>query len=180
MPIAVLTQNVVGTTTGSVLVDNSTATSVTSVGSWLVAITIAGFQGTNYQTHIATATTTDSFTWKPVMPVAAAGKYWLQARWTADATRATNAIYTLTDNNGVAIKTVNQRINNNTWVNLGLGTKFANFPAATVKLSTSSLGTVSADAVCILPAVVTTNINYIFTDHLNTPRVITGSVAKFS
>jgi RHS repeat-associated protein len=173
MPIAVLTQTVVGTATGSVLVDNSTAASVTAVGSWPVATTIAGFQGTNYQTHIATATTTDSFTWKPAMPVAATGKYWLQARWTADATRATNAIYTLTDTNGVAIKTVNQRSNNNTWVNLGLGTKFANFPAATVKLSTSSLGTVSADAVRILPAVVTTSVNYIFTDHLNTPRVIT-------
>jgi RHS repeat-associated protein len=173
MPIAVLTQTVVGTTTGSVLVDNSTTASVTAVGSWPVATTIAGFQGTNYQTHIATATTTDSFTWKPAMPVAAAGKYWLQARWTADATRATNAIYTLTDPNGVNVKTVNQRSNNNTWVNLGLRTKFANFPAATVKLSTSSLGTVSADAVRIMPAVVTTSVNYIFTDHLNTPRVIT-------
>jgi RHS repeat-associated protein len=65
------------------------------------------------------------------------------------------------------------KFTHNTWVNLGLRTKFANFPAATVKLSTSSLGTVSADAVRILPAVVTTSINYIFTDHLNTPRVIT-------
>jgi RHS repeat-associated protein len=173
MPIAVLTQTVVGTTTGSVLVDNSTTASVTAVGSWPVATTIAGFQGTNYQTHIATATTTDSFTWKPAMPVAATGKYWLQARWTADATRSTNATFTLTGQDGVAVKTVNQRNNNNTWVNLGLRTKFANFPAATVKLSTSSLGTVSADAVRILPAVVTTSINYIFTDHLNTPRVIT-------
>jgi RHS repeat-associated protein len=37
----------------------------------------------------------------------------------------------------------------------------------------TELGNVSADAVRILSAVVTTSINYIFTDHLNTPRVIT-------
>jgi RHS repeat-associated protein len=36
-----------------------------------------------------------------------------------------------------------------------------------------SLGTVSADAVRAVPAQVATKIHYVFTDHINTPRVIT-------
>jgi RHS repeat-associated protein len=45
--------------------------------------------------------------------------------------------------------------------------------AATVKLAASNLGTVSADAVRAVPAQVTTKVHYVFTDHINTPRVIT-------
>jgi RHS repeat-associated protein len=42
-----------------------------------------------------------------------------------------------------------------------------------MKLAASTLGTVSADAVRAVPAQVATKIHYVFTDHLNTPRVIT-------
>ena len=120
---------------------------------------------------MATAFATDSFTWKVNIP--APGKYFFQARWTADATRASNATYTVTGTDGVSSRARDQRSSNNTWVNLGLKTINAAVYIANVTLSTSSLGTVSADAVRALPAVVTTHVHYVFTDHLNTPRVIT-------
>jgi RHS repeat-associated protein len=170
MPIAVLTQVVGGSGAGVVQVDNTDTVNVTAVGSWPAATTIPGYQGTNYQAHAATATTTDSFTWKVNIPTP--GRYWFQARWTADATRAGNATYTITGTDGVSTKVVDQRINNNTWVNLGVKSITA-AGVATVKLSTSSLGSVSADVVRALPSTATTSVNYVFTDHLNTPRVIT-------
>jgi RHS repeat-associated protein len=170
MPIAVLTQAVTGTSTGSVQVDNTDTANVTAVGSWPAATAIPGYQGSNYQAHAATATTTDSFTWKVNIP--APGRYWFQARWTADATRAGNATYTVTGSDGVSTKVVDQRTNNNTWVNLGVKTITA--PGqVTVRLATSGLGSVSADVVRALPSVAATSVNYVFTDHLNTPRVIT-------
>jgi RHS repeat-associated protein len=92
----------------------------------------------------------------------------------ADASRASDATYSLTDDMGTDIRTVDQR-GNNTWVTLGLKKKDYTFswPGYNVTLNSSALGTVSADAVRILPAVFTTNVNYVFADHLNTPRVIT-------
>ena len=170
MPIAVLTQNINGTT-GAVFTDNSATANVTAVGSWPAATAIAGFYGSNYQTHAATASTSDSFTWRVTLP--AVGKYFFQARWPADATRATNATYTITGTDGVSAIAVNQRTNSNTWATLGLKVNTTAGSVATVKLTTSSGGTVAADAVVAVPALATTSVHYVFTDHLGTPRVIT-------
>jgi RHS repeat-associated protein len=170
MPIAVVTQTATTTGPGSVTVDNTDTANVTAVGSWPAATTIAGFQGSNYQAHVATATTTDSFTWRVNIPVP--GKYWFQARWTADATRSGTATYTITGADGVTIKAVDQRSGGNTWTPLGAKTITAP-GVVTVQLSAASNGTVSADAVQALPGVVATKANYVFADHLDTPRVIT-------
>jgi RHS repeat-associated protein len=171
MPVAVLTQAISAPGTGIVQVDNTDTTKIAVVGSWPASTAIAGFAGTNYQTHVASAGT-DSFTWKLTLPTT--GKYYFQARWTADATRASTATYTATGTDGVTTRIVDQKLNNNTWVNIGLKTNSTVNNVATIKLGTSSLGTVSADMVRAVPVTaVTTNINYVFTDHLNTPRVIT-------
>jgi RHS repeat-associated protein len=174
MPIAVLTQTIGSTTTGSVMTDNSDTANVSAVGSWPLATAPIGYQGVNYQTHaIATAGSADSFTWNLNIPASFTGKFWVQARWPADASRASDATYTVTDRNGGDFRTVDQRGNNNTWVTLALKKQIVGGPDHSVTLSSSGLGTVSADAVRMLPAVFTTNINYVFADHLNTPRVIT-------
>ena len=174
LPIAVITQTIGPKPAGAVVADNSDAASV-AVGTWATANTPAGsFQGADYRTHAAVAgTSTDSFTWKLNLP--GPGKYFFQAKWNADATRATDAKYTITGANtdGTTVKTVNQQSNGNTWTYLGL----KNVTAATtvsIKLSPSTTGSVSADAVQALPAnAVATSVNYIYADHINTPRVIT-------
>ena len=172
MPIAVLTQTLTtSATTGMVQVDNTDTAKIAVVGSWPVSTAIPGFAGTNYQTHAASAGT-DSFTWKLALP--AAGKYYFQARWTADTTRASPATYTATGTDGVTSRAFDQALNNNTWVSIGLKTNSTVNNVATIKLSASGLGTVSADMVRAIPVTaVTTNVNYVFTDHLDTPRVIT-------
>lgn len=174
-PIAVLTQAVGGGTVAqAVTVDNSDSAKVTVTGSWPVETAIAGYQGSNYQTHAAvTGTSSDGFTWKLTLP--GPGKYFFQARWTADATRATDAKYTITGANtdGTTVKTINQTGTGNTWTYLGLKTVKA-ATTVNITLSPSSTGSVSADAVRALPVTaVATSLNYIYTDHLNTPRVIT-------
>lgn len=170
LPIAALTQTVTNTGPGSVTVDNTDTANVAVVGSWPASAGIAGFIGTNYQYHATTATTTDSFTWKLNLP--AAGKYYLQVRWTQDPGRSTNAKYTATGPDGVTARAYNQRAGGGIWSTMGL--KAVPAPGlVTVRLDTSSTGYVIADAVRALPASVATKVNYIFADHLGTPRVIT-------
>ena len=147
-----------------------TTANVSAVGSWPSATAIAGFNGVDYQEHVSTTTTTDSFTWRMNLPTA--GKYYLQVRWTAASTRASGAKYTATASDGTTTKVFSQRGGGNVWTNLGL--KALNAPGqVTVKLDTASTGSVSSDAVRALPASIATKVNYIFADHLGTPRVIT-------
>jgi len=173
LPVAVLTQSFIGDGARNIYIDNTTTGSVAAVGAWPVDTTIAGYYGTNYQTHAATATTTDSFTWN--LALQAPGKYYVIVRWTADATRASNASYTFTGVDGSFTSIVDQRARGNTWVYLGMPVARPGNLNATMKLATSSLGTVAADAVVTQPIIVTTSVNYVFTDQLNTPRVITRS-----
>jgi len=174
LPVAVLTQALPPRLAGAVVADNSDTTSA-AAGTWSTATTpVGGFQGTDHRTHAAvTGTSTDGFSWKLALP--SAGKYYFQARWVADATRATDAKYTLSGANtdGTTVKTVDQTASGTPWTYLGLKTVTA-ATTVTVKLSPSTTGTVSADAVQAIPAnATTTSVNYVYADHLGTPRVIT-------
>jgi RHS repeat-associated protein len=72
----------------------------------------------------------------------------------------------------VTSRSYSQRAGGNTWTNMGL--KVMQTPGQiTVRLDTASTGNVVADAVRALPASIATKVNYIFADHLGTPRVIT-------
>ena len=170
-PIAVLTQAVsLGAATAAV---DNTAAAGTPAANWPVT-TDATAQGGSHQVHAALpagTTSTDSFTWNLSLP--GPGKYWLQARWRADPARASNAVYTISAADGTSVAGFDQRGNNNAWVNLVLHAVSAGNPNVTVKLAASNLGTVSADAVRAVPAQVATNLHYVYTDHINTPRVIT-------
>ena len=169
LPIAALTQTTTLTGPGAVMVDNTDTANVTVVGAWPSETTVAGFQGTDYQTHIASAGT-DSFTWTLNLPTP--GKYYIQARWTADSVRGYDVKYTVTGTDGVSSKLINQRTTGNTWTNLWVKTVAA--PGiVTVKLNTNSTGKIAADAVQALPVAIATSVNYVFADHLGTPRVIT-------
>ena len=98
-----------------------------------------------------------------------------QARWTADASRAKDAKYTLSgaSTDGTTTKAVDQSANGGAWVNLGLKAISA-ATTVNVRLNASAGGSVSADAVRALPAsAVATSVHYVYADHLNTPRVIT-------
>jgi RHS repeat-associated protein len=169
LPVAALTQTTTLTGPGAVMVDNTDTANVTVVGAWPSETTIVGFQGTNYQTHIASAGS-DSFTWTLNLPTP--GKYYIQARWTADSVRGYDVKYTVTGTDGISSKLVNQRTTGNTWTNLGVKT-VATPSVVTVKLNTNSTGKIAADAVQALPVTVATSVNYVFADHLGTPRVIT-------
>jgi RHS repeat-associated protein len=175
LPVAVLSQVVGGgSTTGAVTADNSVG-SASPAASWPVA-TDAASQGGSHQTHAAVAgTSSDSFTW--TLNLTSPGKYFIQARWTvpANTAMAGDATYTITGANtgGTTVRAIDQRVNSNTWAYLGLMTVTAAGPV-TVKLSPSSTGKVSADAVRALPVTnATTSANNVFTDHLYAPRVIT-------
>ncbi|ESS73629.1 hypothetical protein MGMO_15c00500 [Methyloglobulus morosus KoM1] len=173
LPVAVLKQSFTGDGPRSIYIDNTATGSVAAVGPWPVDTAIAGYYGTNYQTHAATTATTDSFTWN--LALQSPGLYYLYVRWTADATRASNASYTFTGADGSFTASVDQRARGNTWIALGMPVARPGNLTASLKLATSNLGSVAADAVVTQPIIVSTSVNYVFTDHLGTPRVITRS-----
>lgn len=154
------------------IADNTDATS-SAVGTWSGSTSVGGYYGSNYQAH-APASNNDRFSWQLTLP--AAGTYNLYARWTTNSNRATNAPYTITHASGSSTVTVNQQNDNNTWV--ALGTYTFNGTEANVTLGVASTGYVIADAVMAVAPVSATpgvkaQVNYVYADHLNTPRVIT-------
>ncbi len=164
-PIAVLR-------TDEVMVDNTTTKQVTIGGTWTAASADAGFQGTNYHQHAQATTSTDSFTWLPVIGTDAT-TYRVYARWTANANRATNATYTVVHAGGSSAITVNQQQGGGEWNLLGT---FNLAPKSNhlIRLSGQGNGIVAADAVKIVPTNAAT-LFYIYADHIDTPRVITNT-----
>ncbi len=138
------------------------------VGTWNASTFYSGYYGSNYHSHAA-ATNGDSFTWKLNLPTA--GIYNIYGRWSADTTRATNAPYAITHSAGTSTVLINQQANHNSWTLLG-SYQF-NAGTANVKLGVASTGNVVADAVQAVPVNATTDVHYVYADHINTPRVIT-------
>ncbi len=112
-----------------------------------------------------------SFTWTPTVP--AADSYKVYAKWPADASRATDAQYTIYHAGGSATLSVNQRQNGGQWHLLG---EYDLAPGAGhgVELASSETGSVAADAIRLVAAsAAPLNVNYIHADHLGTPQKMT-------
>jgi RHS repeat-associated protein len=161
-PVAILTG-------AGTLFDNSTATSVVIAGTWTAATSPKGYQGANFHLHAAGGAG-ESFTWKINPPTT--GSYRLYARWSAEANRAPDASYTVSHAGGSTLFTADQRAGGGQWVELGTF-NFTRNAGHTVRLDASANGTVSADAMKLVPTTAATY--YVHPDHLNAPRVVTDT-----
>ncbi|HFD31364.1 MAG TPA: hypothetical protein ENJ28_01435 [Gammaproteobacteria bacterium] len=101
-----------------------------------------------------------------------AGQYDLYAKWTSHTNRASNAPFNVSHVTGETPLSVNQQINGGQWNLLG---NFSFDTLSTVSLTDQANGYVIVDALRIMGNTTTTQetLNYIYTDHLGTPRVIT-------
>jgi RHS repeat-associated protein len=159
--------------------DNVATNKATYTGTWATATTLKGFYGTNYRSHVATASSTDKVVY--TLTPTATQNFRVYAMWAAQATNATNAIYTIAPNtvvNGVTTPPttmmVDQTQNGGAWNYLG-SFDLNTAQNLTITLSAQGNGIVTADAVRIVPntpANIQNLTYYIHTDHLNTPRVI--------
>ncbi|MDF3055901.1 MAG: Concanavalin A-like lectin/glucanase [Rariglobus sp.] len=108
-----------GNQTVTVEVDNTDAAHVTSTGTWAASTSTPGYLGTNYLHDGNTAKGSKTFSFLP--PIPSAGNYLVYARWPADANRATNVPVDIIEASGtVSTVTVNEQLNSNTWVLLGV------------------------------------------------------------
>jgi len=109
--------------------------------------------------------------WTP--NVAQAGQYEVYTRWTQNANRANNAIYTVIHGGGSSTVTVDQQDNGGVWNLLGT---FSLSPgtAHKITLTDQANGYVIADAIRLVPVAVQAEgkLYFVHTDHLNTPRLI--------
>ncbi len=98
-----------------VALDNDSPSGVSFVGTWSTSSVIGGYIGGNYahngQDPAKTAT------YAPTLPYA--GLYQVEAIWTSDTSRHSQATYTITHAGGVAVVTQDQRANGGTWQTLG-------------------------------------------------------------
>lgn len=103
---------------GAIIKDNADTTGITLTGAWNASTNFPGYYGSNYLTaNNPGAIGGKSARFTPDLP--SAGTYEVYARWTADAQRATNVPIDVNSASGKTTVTVNQRLNNNTWVLLG-------------------------------------------------------------
>ncbi len=102
----------------------------------------------------AGSSTPRTATWS--LPVTTTGTYNVYVRWTADATNATNATYTVHYAGGTTVVPMNQTTNGGQWNLLGT---FTLNPALNplVELSDQANGRVVADAVMVVPSGVSTD-----------------------
>jgi RHS repeat-associated protein len=162
MPLAVLS-------TTETLRDN-TAASTSYVGTWGTASTPTGFYGSNYRTHPAQAASPDSVTWNLAT---ATGTFKVYARWPANGTHSTHAVYRVTHASGTTDVTVNQRLDGAEWVLLG--TFSLSSANSRVTLIPQDDGIVAADAVKAVNTSEASRIFFVHADHLNAPRALMNS-----
>jgi RHS repeat-associated protein len=150
----------------------SSATS--SSGTWSTSSTGVGFTNSNYQTYVPgpDAGTAYHF-WRFYSSSTPAGIYRVYVKYVAGPDRASNAQYTITHAGGTTTANVNQQTDGGEWVSLGVFT-FTADPLHGVKLHGSASGIVVADAVKYESQAVA-DAYYIQPDHLDTPRIVTGS-----
>ena len=104
--------------TPAIVVDNADASGVTITGAWSASVAVAGFYGTNYLLDGNTGGTGGkSVRFTPTLSLA--GRYDVYMRWSADASRATNAPVEVNFTAGTTYLKVNQQANGGTWVKLG-------------------------------------------------------------
>lgn len=136
-------------TEGVLTVDDADTARVSSTGAWTASTGTPGYLGAGYVHDGNTGKGTKSFSFKPA--VAAAGDHLVYVRWPADGNRANNVPVDIVQSGGaVATVTVNQRVNSNTWVLLGV---YPLSPSnAEVRLRTTGTnGYVIADGVRVIP-----------------------------
>lgn len=125
-------------------------------GAWTNSTATPGYFGSDYLHDGNAGKGTKSVTFTPQIPVA--GNYPVYLRWTADTNRASKVPVTITHAGGSTVVTVNQRLNNGTWVLLGTF-DFAVGNSGNIRIdNTGTDGYVIADAVGVglpggLPAV---------------------------
>lgn len=101
------------------------------------------------------------------------GNYDLYAKWTTRYNHASDAPYSISHVNGESLFTANQKTNGAQWNLLG---NFDFNTLSTISLSNHANGYVIADALRVVGTATSAtedSLNYIHTDHLGTPRVIT-------
>lgn len=116
----------------------------TIAGTWETSTSVSGFWGTNYLHDQSTGKGTKSVSFHPNLPDS--GPYQVYLRWTTHANRATNVPVDILHAQGKTTLTVNQTLNNATWVHL-LTTNFnAGTNAQLVIRTDNTTGYVIADA----------------------------------
>nr|WP_294780631.1 N-acetylmuramoyl-L-alanine amidase [uncultured Flavobacterium sp.] len=125
----------------SITVDNLAAT---LVGAWTSTSATTGYIGTDYIHDGDTGKATKSATFTP--SIAQRGKYEVFINFTAGTNRPTNVPVDIIDENGTTTVTVNQQINNATWVSLGRYNFSAGSTGKAVIRTTGTTGVVIADA----------------------------------
>ncbi len=101
----------------TIIKDNSDGSGIALTGAWTTGTATAGYYGTNYLHDGDSATGGKKVTFTP--SVVTAGTYQVYARWTAHSNRASSVPIDITHAGGTSTVTVNQQINNGTWVLLG-------------------------------------------------------------
>ncbi|QKG85339.1 hypothetical protein GXN76_13215 [Kroppenstedtia pulmonis] len=125
----------------TIILDNADPTHE-FVGDWKSSTNQSGYYGKDYQA-IADGWGFSTFTWKFNLPTDGDYKVWVH--YTSGPDRATNAPYTLHTNQGEVTKTVNQKQDGSTWVELG--TFSFNKGANQIVQSNDADGYVIADAI---------------------------------
>uniref|UniRef100_UPI0034D964DE golvesin C-terminal-like domain-containing protein n=1 Tax=Flavobacterium anhuiense TaxID=459526 RepID=UPI0034D964DE len=125
----------------SITVDNLAAT---LVGAWTSTSATAGYIGTDYIHDGDTGKGTKSATFTPSIPQR--GKYEVFINFTAGTNRPANVPVDIIHENGTSTVTVNQQINNGTWVSLGRYNFSAGSAGKAVIRTAGTTGVVIADA----------------------------------
>ncbi len=135
--------NLDGAPDSIITIDNTDATRVTLTGTWSTSATNAGYYGTNYL-HDGNTGGGKSVRYTPDL---AAGDYEVFVRWTANINRADNVPVDVVHAGGTSSFTVNQELNNGTWVSLGTFTFNPGTGGSVLISNTGANGYVVADAV---------------------------------
>lgn len=128
-------------------IDNKDANCFYNSTQWTAGSSGAGFYNTDYLSASA-GTGTKQVKWSAYMPNDA--YYKVYAYWKSGASNATNAKYTIKDNTGSKVVTVNQTANGGTWNLLG-SFPFSKSTPAEITITDSANGTVIADGIWFEP-----------------------------
>ncbi|WBB62208.1 FAD-dependent oxidoreductase [Streptomyces sp. WMMC500] len=135
---------------GEIVVDNVSATGVTSAGTWLSSTSTSGYYGSDYVHDDNAGKGTAWMRFRPELPDA--GSWDVALWWTAHANRATNVPVDVEHAGGTTTYTVDQRSGGGKWVVLGRHTCAAGTAASVRVRNDATDGYVIADAVRFTPA----------------------------
>jgi hypothetical protein len=144
--------NIAGTTTlspGEIILDNESTSRVTITGPWSVSSSGSGFFGSSFLTDDNTDKGTKSVRYNPNFEFS--GDYFVYARWTKAADRATNVpIDIVSGNNSTTVRVDQRNTGGSGWVLLGKF-HFNQGTAGSVTIRTTGTnGVVIADAIRFL------------------------------